>query len=342
MAYKRSYGARSVIRSGLGRTAAASALGYGIRKISSYFKPKRGAPSRVSTMSRMRRRTRTYTSVARRLKTRTAAAENMSSNYAKFVYGYGPRRKPRLSRAVAPVTQYYNGTLRMNGISGFQHPFEPLALYDRNDLAILDGALSANPNDWMRHLGCTLKMMFTNQNEAPVKLKVYHCLSRRDNNQTPLNTWSNGGTNQISSADPVQNILGSSPMCIQEFTQTWVVKKMSIIDLPPGGNATVTVVAKNHALIKEKMFRTGASVYLSGLTYFPLIVVNGYPINSESTTAITTAPVAVDLIWTKQYTFTSVARSTQSGSANNFLPVGITTIRGVKQEDGTAGPLVTV
>lgn len=335
MAFKRSRS--SVVRSGLGRTAAASAMGYGIRKITSYFKPKRGSSRRVYSLSRMRRRSRSNTRVARRSKARTALAENMSSNYSKFVYGYGPRRKPRLSKNLAPILYYRNGKERLGGGPGIQAVNVPIPLYHFDDLRDIDTQMPGGDNQWTRHLGCTFKLMMTNQSEAPCKIKVYHCLTRRSTTRSPVQTWSDGATSQFTGGGTATvQYVGSVPMATQKFSQFYVVKKISNIDLPPGGNATVTVMCKNFATIKEQFFRTGSDTYFAGLTYFPLIVMHGYPLNQQGTPGdITTAGTAVDLVWTKTFYFTYIERIIQGGNTDSSLLTVLPNPFSVRQTDGT-------
>lgn len=294
-------------------------------------KPSRKSFIHKKSMQKMRQRTRSITHNRRRFKARPASAENMSSNYTKFVYRYGPRRKPACEKGLAPIQLYRNAVGRITGAGGAQTATTINTLYDYFDLLDIDNNLPIGNQQFTRHLGATVKLYLTNQVEAPVKIKLYHILSRKDNALDPPAVWAAGMLQQTT--DPnASTYVGAVPYSSQQFVANFRVLKTSNFDLPPGANAVCTIRCLNHATIREQYWKTTNNTNFRGLTYKLMAVCHGYPLNdSVLVNNVTSGPVAVDWIATKTLYFTYTERQNQAGNVTNVLTT-VPNYRTVAQE----------
>lgn len=260
-------------------------------------------------------------------------AENMSSNYATFFHKYGPRRKPRIARNLAPIQYYENSVANIEANGGFQVN-KSFPMYDNSDLVNLDNQLPNGDNQMMRCLGGTMKMYMSNQVEAPVKVTVRYLINRKDTSLVPESAWAAGMLSQTTSAT-ASTFVGAVPYACQEFVQYWKVKKTKTFDVPPGGNLIVTIKSKNFATLREAYWRNGLNTSFSGLTSFVMVTAHGFPVTEALIPAnVSTAPVKLSVIKTKTFYITYTERLSQAGKVNNVL-ASLTTPRTIAQEEST-------
>lgn len=295
------------------------------------FRPASRKSSRVSKMSRSVKRSAYY---KRKYRRNRSVAEDHSSVNRGFVYGYGPRRRPRINKLLAPAELYRNGYFVITSSVGYQGIDSTLDLYNYADLLDIDANAPTSSNQYIKHLGGSLQAMFTNQSQCAVNVKIYHLITRRDNRLDPAGVWISGMSSQTGNANAAY-YLNQVPYSSQTFTEQFKIKKATSFNMIPGGNATVFVRANNYACMREQLWHADNLQHYRGLTYSMLIVIRGYPLNDETGgLTVSTANVKVDVIWTKKLKFTYIDRFTQGGNVSDTLPHNAFTPHTIMQEDG--------
>jgi len=317
-------------------------LSVGRKSVARRYAPYNNTTRRSSTrrMQQMRFRTKGARSSKRKNQRRSRKSQSMFEGTSKFVYRYGKRR--RIRTKTAPLYLYRNSGGRITGTEGLQTVNNLLEMYDYNDLVTIDNQLPSGSNQYTVHNGGKLRVDFTNQSQAPVEIKLYHVLTKKDQTlgNSPRQLWDDGLSSQTGATDP-HTFLGATPYKSQQFTQFYKIKRTTKFVLAPGGNHTVYVNANVYTQMREARFRTGLNLYFAGLTYTMLAVMRGFPLNdSTTTTDVTTAAVAVDYIWNKTYDFTYLERQSQGGSMIDSLDHTVTP-RTVFQMDGDIGTVMT-
>lgn len=291
-----------------------------------------GRRVQVSLRSMLRRPTRTSTR-RRRPRQRGGQHEPGYDGLKKFVYRYGKKR--RLRTQAAPIYLYTNSGGTVTETVGWQGRAQIVQLYDKDDLDNIQAQLPGANNNYIQLRGANMRMDFTNQGTAPMELKIYHLIAKRDmpTGFNSVELWDAGLASQTTSVN-ASRYLGMTPYKSQQFTQFWRVKKCQTQVIAPGGNHTERIIARVNTIMRQRRFQTTGSISFAGLTYAMLVVVRGPATNDTDLPLLaSTCATKYDFIWNKSFDFTYVERKEQGGFLDDNIS-HIITGNVVREMDG--------
>lgn len=193
---------------------------------------------------------------------------------------------------------------------------------------------SVSTNSLLMLRGATVKAYMTNQHQSPVKVSIYDCICRRDNDDDNPETCFNIGIANQSGGFVGANEPGLTPYKSVYFNQFWKIGKVTTVTLDPGATHCHYVKAKVNKVIPNQLLQKSPGNYFKGLTSVPLVVHHGFPVNDASLlTNISLAATALDVTYTVIYDFTWDEHSNVSASHDyNFAT--ITNEHGIEVMDG--------
>lgn len=169
------------------------------------------------------------------------------------------------------------------------------------------------------------EFMITNQNLANVFVDIYDISVRRDIGTTdcadPASAWDFGtenimygvggdpATHQGTSAVPYaflgNRILGTMPMQSPLFTQYYKIDKITHVELGQGRSHAHRVLYSPRRMLSNEVFQQSVLqgiTQLRNLTRWVMIVAKGAPVDRvSSSSTVTTAPIALDVVESREY-----------------------------------------
>lgn len=294
------------------------------RRARTVVKRRRTTRSSSSTSSGMRRMRSAFDRASRVARSLRRAGKRRSKKRAhELVLGGGGsssacyvRMKPgkylKGMKATTNVDLYmYAASGRMTCNTGKQEGYIVGDGCDSVDLWSISQKLSANTaNGYKSNLfllrGCTVETRFTNQDKGNVEIILYDLTVRRDvtvadqGALNPLSAWSTGLTEDASGSSTTvaaRTNLGSTPFDSKLFTQYYKVMKTTKLILSQGASHIHKVHIKGSRMMDAAL--VNREQYLRGLTHLTIAVVNGFPLNDQTTkTNVTTGVAAVDFVTT--------------------------------------------
>lgn len=261
----------------------------------------------------------------------------MSSTFHRWVNRTKPFRAPGFKQIMAPQFFVENAAANLTTAIGLQNflsgggpalftPFDINAIYTQ--AASITASGLAVPNLKTQKVlidSCTSELLITNATNDVVHLTIYDCVARRDianaSYWNPGQAWLTGATDQGNVAIPTY--VGSNPFQTAAFTQFWIVEKVFDVNLHSGGHHRHSSKSIVNHIINDELVQEmpAASASYGKLTRYQFVVIHGYPLNDSTTkTQVSTAGVAIDMVWRKQYKYRILERSSTAFSAQNLLP----------------------
>lgn len=257
-----------------------------------------------------------------------------------FNYRVGNKR-PKICNGVHVLYNSSGG--RITAQSGYQSMNAAVSLMDYTDLEAMfgvipqEGTVAQRTGTKLVPLQQTLRFHMTNQQQAGVDITIFHVISRRDSAVDAAQTIITGLTNQW--ANPAAPYyLDIHPKNSQAFRELYVIKKTASRYLGPGATMDITVKCKPKCAINHQRILANGENKYAGITYQLVIIARGVPVNAQANvTDVTTAPVALDFVWTKHQRFTWISTTTEAGTATMGIDSNIANPYSVLLESGTLG-----
>lgn len=277
---------------------------------------------------------RSYTLQARLRRQRKAMQNDIATtSTSAFVYSYGKRRLLRKGQAKAMHVR--NAVYRSTKAAGEQGFFNWGYCFDKTDLNTMMNKLpNVSVNSLLMLRGATVKAYMTNQHQSPVKVSIYDCICRRDNNNDDPGTCFNTGISDQSGTSVGANEPGVTPYKSVYFNQFWKIGKVTTVTLDPGASHCHYVKAKVNKVIANQLLSKSGDQYFKGITSVPLVVHHGFPINDATYVSnVSLAATALDVTYTVIYDFTWDEHSNVSAS-HDYNFGAITNEHGIEVMDG--------
>lgn len=158
---------------------------------------------------------------------------------------------------------------------------------------------------------------------------------------TPLDFWEGGMLNTVNEGAKVtgnRENLGMTPNMSPLFRQYFRIEKTTNVHVGPGEIYTHKITIKHNRGITED--RMNKSIWYAGLTRFTMIKMHGQPVTATGTaiTSVSTSPTKLDWVYSKKFTFTSMAKPDKQYNYYSGLP----TITGTGEKIETDGDLATI
>ena len=256
-----------------------------------------------------------------------------------------PKYMAQVFKQNMPQTYVANGSLRATAACGLQVAVHAASVVGGNTAgnftqgdtgailtqyygATATGAQKTSRIYFQRSLQ---QYMFTNNQTNNIFVDIYDVVARRDGEYNPVAAGDQGLADQgISGGLGTINI---TPTQSQLFNQNWKVLKRTNIELGPGvSHRHIQSIALNKAWNAERM-QTG-SAYYAGLSTGVLVVAWGAPCHDATTvTNVSTASVLLDIVFTRQITYTVCTPQVTASKYVSALPT-IVTEREVNEESG--------
>lgn len=222
----------------------------------------------------------------------------------------------------------YTSTMRMTSSLGVQGTFLPNILFTGADLNSVIQALAASTAAGYKSSKCLIhsgysESKYTNQEKGNVELVLYDIIPKRDvtaagvaGNYDVLSSWNVGlndvtyASNSSSPSTAGKANLGSTPFDSVLFCQYYTVIKKTKVMLSQGSTHIHRVRSLWNGMLNHTY--TEEYTYLRGKSVITLAVVNGMPLNDQTTkTNIAVGAAAVDVV--------TVTRIVYQGYINNLF-----------------------
>lgn len=319
MGYKRRH-SQSGMWNSLATAAGAASRYYGL-----YGAPSKRRRTAMPVAQRSKFRgygSRTQTSYRRRRSRRYKAGFG-NSGTSSFTYKIGKKRP--LRKGLNKSHLYKNSVTRLSESAGYQKVAEVATLYNKTDInAMIAQIPSYNDTTLLMSRGAVARSMFTNQSEVAVKVMLYDCIARHDGDDLVADCFNTGISDQTGGAAG-NALVGLSPFKSGMFVKNWIARKVASFVLPPGAHHIHYCKARVNKTISNAWISKTPATVLRSVSYALLAVCHGMPINDVTTTTqISTAAVAVDVITTVSYDYTYDAHDKQKLTSTNVLPTAFT------------------
>lgn len=184
-----------------------------------------------------------------------------------------------------------------------------------------------------------------NMTNMPVKITLYDCTPRRDQNSTtvglPETTWANGVLDEAlalanNTNAQLDQMPGATPFQSEQFCQAYRVLKVTKFELHPGSEHKHFISVKPKGLFNAELQNNWN--YYRGLTRFLLVVVEGGIVDTAgATNIVSTSDAKIDFVTTVRYSFTAMEKSKTGFTQYNGLPAIAFASQQLILEDTDAG-----
>lgn len=239
---------------------------------------------------------------------------------------------------MSPQTVYSNRTFTVACTQGVQG-VEPCAILSKPQLTSIETAANggAGTNIPVRFYLKTAKYSLKIRNCANVncKLSIYDIITKRNTTEAaldhPKKCWQKGLTDFGGTPALTTETIGYTPYRSPEFNQYFGVKKVTTVSLEPGQQHDHVVFHKYNRVVDSIQFQNNVGQAIAGLTRWVMIVWHGTLVHDQTTpfTAVTYAPIRLDLAETTEYSFGYIEKTTRSFVSTNNVPTNVATIGGM-------------
>lgn len=155
-------------------------------------------------------------------------------------------------------------------------------------------------------------IMITNQTNDVAQVYIYDVIARRDMPGSgaytdPWTAWQQGSADSAATSGGTNayEIIGTTPFQTAGFTEWYKVLKITDINIHSGGHHKHQFKLKSKRFINQEVLNEiTASGVVGQFQLFTMILVHGFPLNDLDTLSeITTANIALDIVWKKQYEY---------------------------------------
>lgn len=239
----------------------------------------------------------------------------------------------------------YNVGTRTSSSAGRQNLLS-FGVFDRTDLETLVGKITSDKTAKFIALNCSYETAITNQSQVNARIWIYDIIPKRDKSGTastyvyPDLVMENSFNNQGGSASDYL-IPGVLPFSSDQWTQQYEVKKVTNFIMEPGSCHLHTCRFSPNKVVNRMIYENDATYGMyKGITAFQMIMYHGFPDNDSTTkTAVTVAPVALDIVWKKEYRYSYIVDEDATFSATQNLPVSYAVGESVVNEE--SGNIIT-
>lgn len=270
-------------------------------------------------------------------------------------------------KLMRPITQSINLSGSASGASGLQSAFIPRMEMTFTTLApaftMIPNAINTNipitglpvstgvtnTSGGLSLLTQSAQLTYVNGTSALTFATLYDCVCKRDyipglvpSLITPLDFWEGGILNTIGEGKVGtgnnRDLIGLNPQMSPLFNQYFKVEKKLSVHIAPGEIYTHNIRIKHNRQITED--RMNKSTWYAGLTRFTMIKMHGQPVTATGVIVptVSTSQTKLDWIYTKRFSFTSMAKPDKQQYIYNTL----TNISGTGEKIETDGDLASI
>lgn len=268
----------------------------------------------------------------RRNKPQNAIKNSDNSSLSSVTIGIKKysRFMAQLLRNTHPVTTTSIQASNLVCSQGLQRVFD-FAIMNNTDLAAIKTAIttgSATPAAPTKFYlkNAKVRYSFRNQSNVNSRCVIYDMVTKKlgpvTSMDTPVECWQKGYTDYGVSNGEIT--VGLTPYKSPDFRYHYKILKTTYINLEPGQQHEHVVNHNYHRVVDSVNFESATQASLPGLTRWTLLVFYGHLAhNSVSTSSVTTAPVTIDYMVNRTYTYSVLAPYQPKYSLTNGLPTGI-------------------
>lgn len=244
---------------------------------------------------------------------------------------YGKKRLPIAKSVFKNLSKnyyVYNTAQRAASTVGVQTAFPGITMFNKTDLQAINALIGANTNvQKTMFLNCSAEIITTNCGLGSVRYTLYDIIARRDLStsitQTPIYAWVNSYADEGASNGNFA-IPGTTPFSSDLFTQMFIVKKITHVDLGEGQSHTHRIRYHPNRTLDREYLINEAYGY-RGLTCFTMCVAHGMPSNDATThSQVSLGASQLDVVTKQQYSYTWINDSTTTFTVSQNLPTSYT------------------
>lgn len=238
-------------------------------------------------------------------------------------YYTGPRHKCYLPKhvenALPPIVEQSNFSLQLTAAVGKQNVANVLNLMPPS----IATTYTADKITRVLYEKATADVTINNAMIGNAYLIIYDIALRKDSSSSssgdPFQAWSQGITDEGSSAGVGLTYLGSTPFQSELFNQFMEVKQTTKVVLC-GGGTHVHHVRLNPNRLVSAAYAQYTNIGIAGLTQFCMIEVHGPPANDKTTqTQVSSGKAVLNVLVDYEVTLKQLAKATPSVTYTNTL-----------------------